>query len=350
MEKEIAQIIIDHLNTSLPIEIFMIVAPAIAALGVFLYSYLKKLGENYASKEDIHQLIIKTESLTKAAEETRLAVKEKFDDRQLGLQHRMHQEIVLHEATRLVARFSEIFKNQPDEPGDFADDYSRTWTPQTVSRNSLENSKRDTCVYRFFRFLSAIEKYQNTVSGISNHSSRDFFDFYINLKLLPALASGQYPGGTVIWRDAAMELGEMMTERSDKWENTQPISWSNFVSIIQKENRDADIVNFYSCNISKFIAKKNVRLAIFSLLLIDFIQDNRKKRPWERERNHILKYISEKADHGQFSIWGKTTEKKNDWEVMDINSGKVPRNILSPFFDPSKNLGYPVKLPKNTSD
>ncbi|WP_136657097.1 hypothetical protein [Nitratireductor sp. XY-223] len=353
MASEIPVEIVEQITSQFPAAVvqsteFQLLALAalivVTALGVFLAAYLKELGKKYASKEDIEKLLDKTEALTKVTEETKLEVKERFDDRQLGQEHIMHQEMVLLEATRLVARFAEIFKNQPDEAGDFAGDYLKPWNPATVSRTSLEENKRDTCIYRFLRFFSAIERYQNTVTALPAHPKRGFFDFYLTHKIDPVLANDDLPGDYVLWRDAAMELGEVITERSAKWEDTRPISWSMFVEIIQKNDATADFINAYAERISAFIRTKNVRLANFAIILIDLIQDTRNEEPWEDTRNHLLSYIAAKAQPNRFSIWGRTENKENDWEVMDIASGKVPRNIRSPLFKLENNLGY--ALPK----
>jgi len=95
LEQEIANKIVEHLSDLLPGNVlgstgFWIVSTlvllSIIALGAFGAAYVKKLGENYASKEDIDELLEKTEALTQIAEETKLEVKLRFEDRQLALQ------------------------------------------------------------------------------------------------------------------------------------------------------------------------------------------------------------------------------------------------------------------------
>jgi hypothetical protein len=318
---------LDWLNISLSVLLGFVVILATA--------YLKKRGEDYATRAALADLVKQNREIALAVEKAKSEIRRLQSDEDLELRHQLLQEPILREATRLIVRFREIFRNE------FRRDYLNRWEPGALSTTDLERSKRDTCVYRMFRLLGAIHIYNHQVSGLQHHPARGFFKFTLTVKIEPTLASDSLPGPYVIWRDAAMEVGEIMTEQSDKWEALRPLNWFDFVALVQSTDSRGQFLNNYAGRIATFLREPNLRLALFSLYLIDLVQDNTGAKTFEDFRNDLLRYIQENGAPGTFSVYGRTKNGLNDWEVMDINNGFVPRNYRSPHFDRASNLGYP---------
>lgn len=302
---------------------------------VLATAYLKKRGENYATKAALADLVTQNSEIVRAVEETKNELRKLQSDEDLALRHRLLQGPILREAVRLIVRFREIFR------GEFESHYSKPWSSGALSTTNLELNKRDTCVYRMFRLLGAIHIYDHQVSGLQHHSARSLFEFTLIQKIEPTLASGHLPGNSVIWRDAVMEVGEMMTEQSDKWGALRPLNWFDFVALVQSKDSRGQFFDNCASRIAAFLRRPNLRLALFSLYLVDLVQDNTGEKTWEEFRNDLLRYIKDHGKRGEFSIYGQTTDGRNDWEVMDTAGGRVPQNNRSPHFDPASNSGYP---------
>lgn len=298
-------------------------------------SFFQQLGESLATKKDIKEIVEENKKVTEAVERIKGEVEQELDLEKEALQtlsvHRRIQGPVLKEAVRIVVRIVEVFE------GKFANEFDRDWNPEQLIGQNLEDNKRDTTVYRIFRFLAAIEAYRYHSNSANAHPAQGFFEFYLRDKLEPILASGGYPGPSVIWRDAMIEVGEEMIEQSEKWTELRPIRWVHFSQLLN-ESESASFLNTYAESFSELFRRPNVRLALLGVYLIDLVQDNKAAFQkidipprFEKERNKILKYIGEAGDtvEGQsFTIYG-WIDGDEDWRK--ISQGVTPRNNRSPY-------------------
>jgi len=244
---------------------------------------------------------------------------------------KQHQRPVLEEAVRLIVRINEIFE------GRFIDDYNSQWNPKQLSKTNLEGSKRDTAVYRFLRLLGEIEIYETKVSGLPTHKveTDSFFRWYVDIKIIPLLASGGFPGHSFLWRDSIFELKELMVTYSNIWNQPKTLSWFEYVDTITKTDDKGNFMNEYSERVAAFFRGKSTRLALLGIYLIDLIQDNTERNTWERQRNYLLNWLKQNCNPQieKFSIYGMTEDGSYDWIAMNPDKGIVPRNNRSLFFN-----------------
>ncbi len=242
----------------------------------------------------------------------------------------MHQQSILTEATRFVVRIAEIFHR------DFRDHYEKAWDPSAVNRITPEANKRDTAVYRLLRFWGAYNIYQSAASGLPPHPRHSDFCWYIDKKITPVLASGNFPGDSIMWRDTIIETGESMVTYSNKWKQLRAVGWQEFVELIVSPESPGPFLDDKAHRLADFLKKPSVRLALFSVFMIDLVQDTEEIASWEHTRDQLLAYLKD-HDDGSFSIYGKVADGRNDVSVVDLATDKRPRNIFSVFYDREDN-------------
>ncbi len=300
------------------------------AFGSYIGAYVKKRGENFATKSDFEALLDQTRRTAAATELIKADITKTQKDEEIVEAYRINQQPVLEEVTRIIVRIREIFRNE------FRADYARPWDPKTLSRRNLEASKRDTAVYRVFRFLGAMQIYRSRTAGLPPHTIDRQFDFYYSHKIVGVFAGGHLPDPEVMWRDSILEASELFVEYSEKWKMFKTISWFEFVNLANRGDDTADFLNLNAERVAEFLRTPSIRLALFAIYLIDMRQDTLECDTWEPFRDELLEYI-QAQNATWFSIYGKTTNGENDTLIMDVKKARKPRNYYSPFYDRANN-------------
>ncbi len=255
---------------------------------------------------------------------------------ELETSYRTHQNPVLAEATRYVVRISEIFSGQ------FRDHYGSKWNASEVDRITPERNKRDTAVYRLLRFWGAYHIYQSKALELAPHPLHGAFCWYVDRKITPVLASGNLPGYSLMWRDTILETGESMVTYSEKWKQLRPVGWEQFVEMLVSSDAPGPFLEDKANRLAEFLKEPSVRLALFSVYMIDLVQDTKRTNAWEKTRDQLLAYLKD-HDDGSFSIYGKVESGRNDVGDIDLAGNKRPMNIRSVFYDREQNpMNYQI--------
>jgi hypothetical protein len=334
-----------HQETLGPIEwslLMLAVSLVSAAVGAFVGAYLKKRGEEYATRHDIDDILERLELTTKKTEEvksevllstSRLLEEMKSEigevqrQRTVEADYKRLQRPVVDGITKIIVRLEEILAERKHSGA-----YTHVWDPQSVSIGN----KRDTTVYRILRWLGTLRIYEQQMGALPPHPCAGYFQFYIDKKIIPLFSTSKYGPQSILWRDMVAEAGEAFVHNSEKWETYQVLNWFEFVERLQAKTTAGAAMRHYAGQIAEMLMSSKLRLALLGIYLIDLKQDTTCSLRWEKTRNKFLQSC-EKSSFTEFSIWGKTIDKKNDWQVMDIANGVVPRNIKSPHYDASSN-------------
>ena len=316
-----------------PLLVSALITVAAGALGL----YVNKKVEHLATKEQFKDVLAQTAATTQAVEEIRSDIAQRERQRELELTYQALQRPVVEEATRLLVRIAEL------EKGDFLHHYKEPWSPESLSKTDLQRNKRDTTVFRFLRFLGAFYLYRARTAGLPRHASDRRFSFYFDDKIVPALATAGFPGATVVWRETIFELSELAVRYSDQWREMRPLTWFEFVALVNDPDDAGQFLKDNTVPIANFLAARGDRLWIVGIFLADLIQDAQGTDAWEKVRSALLGRLVSSRSAG-FHLYGRGTDGRNDIELADLDRGIVPRNPLSPWYDREANpVGYDIR-------
>ena len=307
-------------------------------VGAFLGSFFKKKGENLATKSDIDKITDKVENIklqySQDLEKFKHSLVQEIEswksEQEIiksyrGLQHRFLEEVI-----DVVVRIEEIFERK------FESHFTSDIDFKNIQLDYLEKNKKLTTIYRFLRLLGLIQRYKVQTGELPFHPIHGVFYWYINHKITPVLTSGGYSGSSVIWRDGIREIGENMIEYSDKWKNYKPLSISSYLSLMNKNDLETQLIVNYSMSLSKFFSSPSIRLALLGIYLIDINQDITHNLNFEKTRNHLLSYIKQNNE-SSLTIYGYTIDKYADASIINIEKDVKPRNVKSIHYDSVNN-------------
>jgi len=292
----------------------------------------KELSKELADHQSELQLAV-----SKKLKELEVTLAEQKEERDLLENIEILEFLVFQEADRIIYRINEIIGER------FVHMYSVNWNPQALTIKDLDGNKKATAVYRLMRFFAAYSMYLRRCSALPFHRNRRRLEGYVEKKIVPVFASGEYPGEELMYRDTIMELSEEMLDKSQKWYAVYPISFSAWIDIV-KSNESA--ISLVSRKLAYLFSAPSVRLALLGIFLIDIRQDLREKnREHEDVRTDLLRWLQKHVDTRQsLSIWGWTQNHKTDCAEMDISKGLIPRNNRSPHFDDGSRLLYNANM------
>jgi hypothetical protein len=263
-----------------------------ALLGGYGIAYLKQKGERDAIADGFAKVVSQTKQTTQASEEIKRVIDRLSRQDTVAEEIRRLQQPLVDEATRIIVRIRERFQQ------DFDEQFSASWIsdePLTIHR--LRN-KRDTTIYRLMRFFGAYGIYRQAAAGLPSCQGDKLVRFYISRKIEPVLASGGYPGNSVLWRDALLEISDQFCVWSEKWKGHRPLNWEEFAEILNSTSTGSEVVRFGAKQIAEQLLQIiNPRLALVGIYMIDFVDDldppAQGDTRWTFMRQHLVSFLSD---------------------------------------------------------
>ncbi|ASN83169.1 hypothetical protein [Deinococcus ficus] len=185
----------------------------------------------------------------------------------------MLRRSVLDAGQAVLPRLKEVVKGH----GKYG--YEKPWASTAIQEDSPEANKRDTTVFRLFRFFGAYRRYRR-ITDWEHPIANDLLMFFFEGKIEPVFASGSYPDcineGTVIWRETIAQLGLLMIDASSDRARPDLLSWLAFCSALRGGDQRAKFLDAQAERISQFLAlpyqrtgHPAVRVALLGVYLCD---------------------------------------------------------------------------------
>ncbi|MDN7671471.1 hypothetical protein QZM22_02775 [Burkholderia oklahomensis] len=124
------------------------------------------------------------------------------------------------------------------------------------------------------RFLAAYSIYRQASAGLPSGRGDKIIRFYMSKKIEPVLASGNYPGNSVFWRDTLFEMSDQFCVWSEKWKGYRPLGWEEFAKTLSSTEAGAEVLRFCAKQIAETLLQTiNPRLALIGIYMIDLVDD-----------------------------------------------------------------------------
>lgn len=185
----------------------------------------------------------------------------------------MLRRSVLDTAQALLPRIVEILR------GLNPDGHVAPWSPEKMTVDDPESNKRDTTMFRMFRFFGAYRRYRR-ITDWEHPIAHDPLIFFFEEKIEPVFASGGYSPstkeGTVIWRETITQLGLLMIDSTLDKSRPDLLDWLSFCQLLKDQDPRGEFLRAQCRRVSRFLAapyeRQNhsaVRLALLGVYLYD---------------------------------------------------------------------------------